>query len=76
MRVFFRFLENRPEFVRLETVRPLLTAVAVVASGSWFGGVHDPRSSAGFAALYLMSAAALTLAARIETKRAATAIAA
>jgi len=69
-------LENRTEFFRLETARLLLTAIAVIASGSWFGGVHDPRAVAGIAAFCLISAAALTFAARIETKRAAAAIAA
>jgi hypothetical protein len=69
-------LENRLEFFRLETARLLLTAVAVIVTGSWFGGVHDTRVIAGVVAFCVLSSAALLLAARLETKRSAAAVAA
>jgi sterol desaturase/sphingolipid hydroxylase (fatty acid hydroxylase superfamily) len=69
-------LENRPEFFRLETARLLLTAIAVIITGSWFGGVHDPRAIAGVVAFCVLSSAGLLFAARLETKRAARAVAA
>ena len=68
-------LENRPEFFRLETARLLLTATAVIVTGSWFGGVHDPRVIAGVAAFCLLSAGTLMAVARSENKRAAAAAA-
>ncbi len=36
-------LENRREFLILEMARALAAGLAVAASGTWFGGVHDPR---------------------------------
>jgi sterol desaturase/sphingolipid hydroxylase (fatty acid hydroxylase superfamily) len=69
-------LENRPEFFRLETARLLLTAAAVVVTGSWFGGIHDPRVTTAIAAFCILSAFSLMLAARVESKRSAAAIAA
>jgi alkylglycerol monooxygenase len=35
-------LENRREFVLFEAVRLAVAGVAVVAAGSWFGGLHGP----------------------------------
>jgi alkylglycerol monooxygenase len=51
-------LENRREFVFLETARLAATGIGVLAAGAWFGGVHDSRilvAIAGFAALSLFS---------------------
>ncbi len=60
-------LENRREFVLVEAVRQALTAIAAIATGSWFGGVHDSRIVLSIAAFSLLSLSGLWLAARRMT---------
>ncbi len=48
-------LEARREFVFVEAARILLTAGATLATGSWFGGLRDPRIVGSIAVFALIS---------------------
>jgi alkylglycerol monooxygenase len=52
-------LENRREFVKLEFARAALVCAAVMATGSWFGGVHIPAVVLAIAGWAAASAIAL-----------------
>ncbi len=52
-------LENRREFIPVEAARLMLIAIAVVATGSWFGGIHDSRVLLGIESFALLSLACL-----------------
>lgn len=69
-------LENRPEFFWMEAARLALTGIGVIAAGSWFGGLRDPRAIAGIAAFSALSLVWLAFAARVEWKRTTAAAAA
>ena len=56
--------ENRREFVYLETARLAATGLAVILTGSWFGGLSSGRFLLGFASFLLLSLICLWLAAR------------
>jgi hypothetical protein len=61
-------LENRREFLIAEAARLTMTALVVLISGAWFGGVHDPRVVIGVVAFQAVSLAWLGLAARAGAK--------
>jgi len=61
-------LENRREFLIAEGARLTATALAVLLSGAWFGGVHDPRVVIPVVAFQGVSLAWLWLAARTRPK--------
>jgi hypothetical protein len=63
-------LENRREFILLEAARLLLIAIAVVATGAWFGGVHDSRVLLGLESFSMLSLACLWYVARRRTSNA------
>ena len=69
-------LENRREFLIAEAARLTVTAGAVLATGGWFGGVHDARVIGAAAAFQGVSLAWLWAAARGRAKERAEAIAA
>jgi alkylglycerol monooxygenase len=53
-------LENRREFIKLEIGRAALVCAAVLATGSWFGGLHTPAiivAVAGWAAASVIALA-------------------
>jgi alkylglycerol monooxygenase len=59
-------LENRREFVMIEGARLALTGLAVLSTGAWFGGVHDPRVLIGIECFSLLSLVWLWQAARAK----------
>ena len=69
-------LESRRGFLIAEAARLTMTGVAVLATGAWFGAVHDSRVVAAVAGFQLVSLAWLWLAARAEPKSQAAAVAA
>jgi hypothetical protein len=69
-------LENRREFLYAEAVRVTATTLAVLAAGTWFGGVRDPRVLIPIGAFQCVSLAWLWLASRERTKSGAEAVAA
>ena len=69
-------LESRRGFLIAEAGRLTAIAVAVMATGSWFGGVRDPRLVVPVAGFQLVSLAWLWLAARVEPSRKAAAVSA
>jgi alkylglycerol monooxygenase len=62
-------LENRREFIYAEGVRLTTTMVAVLITGSWFGGVHDSRILLSAAFFQCASLAWLWLAVRTQTRQ-------
>ncbi|HYW47739.1 MAG TPA: sterol desaturase family protein [Bryobacteraceae bacterium] len=52
-------LENRREFVWLEAGRMAVTGAALLALGSWFGGVRDPRVVLSLESFVLLSGTGL-----------------
>jgi hypothetical protein len=69
-------LENRRGFLIAEGARLTATALAVLASGAWFGGVRDARVVIGVAAFQAVSLGWLWMAARAGVKAQAQAVAA
>jgi sterol desaturase/sphingolipid hydroxylase (fatty acid hydroxylase superfamily) len=69
-------LENRRGFLYAEAVRLTLSAVAVFATGAWFGGVRDLRILIPIAAFQLLSLVWLWRASRVVSKARAQAMAA
>ena len=69
-------LENRREFVVLEATRLVVTAIAVAAGGSWFGGVRDDRVVWTVASFAFVSVVWLWMASRHKPASTATASAA
>jgi hypothetical protein len=61
-------LENRRAFLIAEGARLTATALAVLLTGAWFGGVRDPRVLISVAAFQAVSLAWLWLAARAGAK--------
>jgi sterol desaturase/sphingolipid hydroxylase (fatty acid hydroxylase superfamily) len=61
-------LENRREFLYAEAFRLLTTALVVLATGRWFGGVHTPAAIYGILAFAMFSIAVLAFAARALPK--------
>ena len=61
-------LENRREFLIAEAGRLTATAIVVLATGEWFGGVRDPRVLVPLVALQCVSLPWLWLAARTRPK--------
>lgn len=57
-------LESRREFMMLEAVRLTGTALAVLAGGTWFGGVRDARILASIAIFAVFSLGWLWMASR------------
>jgi hypothetical protein len=57
-------LESRREFMMLEAARLTGTALAVLALGTWFGGVRDTRILASIAIFAVFSLGWLWIAAR------------
>jgi hypothetical protein len=57
-------LENRREFLIAEAARLTATALAVLVTGAWFGGVRDPRVVLPVAAFQAVSLAWLWQASR------------
>ena len=61
-------LENRRAFLIAEGARLTATALAVLVSGTWFGGVRDPRIVISVVAFQAVSLGWLWLAARAGAK--------
>ena len=66
-------LEGRREFFMLEAARLSGTAVAVLAFGTWFGGVRDARILAAIAIFAVLSLGWLWMASRARQQTAAAA---
>ncbi|MGA2594309.1 MAG: hypothetical protein ABSH32_30790, partial [Bryobacteraceae bacterium] len=69
-------LENRREFLYAEAARLTLTALAVLAAGAWFGGVHDVRVLAAVVLFQCVSLAWLWLGSRARPRPQTAAVAA
>jgi hypothetical protein len=69
-------LESRREFLIAEGARLTAIGVAVLATGAWFGGVHDARVLASVVGFQFVSLIWLWLAARVQPKPQAAAVSA
>jgi alkylglycerol monooxygenase len=69
-------LENRREFLIAEGGRLTITALAVLVTGEWFGGVREPAIVISIVAFQFLSLAWLWLASRVRPKTRAEAVAA
>ena len=61
-------LENRREFLIAEVARLTTTALVVLTTGAWFGGVRDPRVVISVVAFQCVSLLWLWLAARTRPR--------
>jgi len=66
-------LESRREFIMLEAVRLAGTALAVLAGGTWFGGLRDAKILASIAIFAVFSLGWLWMASRSRQETAAAA---
>ena len=65
-------LESRREFVIAEAARLIITSGTLFATGSWFGGLHDPRLRAAIEVFAFGSLGWVWLAARVRGRPTAT----